>query len=108
VPVPASTQTHAARLEQLAPGPLPPGPRHAVCQDRLTRAGSRCPARRYRPIPRYGHDVLASPDRGAVINYHVIWILRSAFCAHRPLERPDPIVSGTILAEEASGDRAIR
>ena len=69
-------------------GPLPPRPRHAVCQERPAGAGPRRTVRRHRAVSRHGHDLLAAPGGGgtgpgggAVMDFyavldHVLELLR--------------------------------
>ena len=47
-------------------GPLSFRPRHAVYEDRPTRAGPRRAVRRHRPVPRHGDDLLATSGGGRV------------------------------------------
>ncbi len=64
------------------PGPLPPRPGHALCQDRAAGAGPCCPGYGYCALPRHGHDLLAASGRGragtggrAVMDYEAVLAL---------------------------------
>src|SRR5262249_9135082 len=48
-----------------AHGPLPPGPRHALCRDRPARAGPHRASYGCCDVPRYGHDLLVTSDRSS-------------------------------------------
>ena len=80
--------------------PLPPRPRHAVCQDRPAGTGPRRTIHRHRPVPRHGDDLLAAPGGGgtgagggAVMDFYavldqVVALLRSrGRVSYRALKR---------------------
>jgi class 3 adenylate cyclase/tetratricopeptide (TPR) repeat protein len=63
-PLPAGPGPSPGTRHASAPGPLSFQPRHAVYEDRPTRAGPHRAVCRHQPVPRHGDDVLATSGGG--------------------------------------------
>ena len=91
-----------------APGALPPGPRHAICEDGPGGAGTHRAVDRHHDVPVDGHDVLAAPDRGSAGADDRTMSCGRASRPHRETLRPNLAHISVVALAIASQEQAER